>query len=60
MSQYDKKDALIAELVSALKHYTSVVSSVNDPNDFTPKMKDEGIYARNALSTAAKMGYGKE
>lgn len=47
---------LITVMQEALKHYTQVCSSVNDPNDFTPKIKDEGIYARNALSQAAKMG----
>lgn len=41
-------------LVEALKHYTDVVSSVNDPNDWTPKVKDEGHYARAILAEIEK------
>ena len=43
---------LIAEnnrLRDALKHYVNVVESVNNPDDFTPKLRDIGHYARDAL-----------
>lgn len=42
--------ALLRQARDALKQYTNVCSSVNDPNDFTPKVKDEGHYAREALA----------
>lgn len=48
--QLTAAQARIAELVEALKQYTNVCSSVYDPNDFSPKIKDEGHYARDALS----------
>ena len=48
-SQYTKK------IREALKQYTNVVSSINDPNDFTPTLKDEGIHAREALNALEKL-----
>lgn len=36
-------------LVEALRQYVGAVSSVNDPNDFSVKVKDEGHYARDLL-----------
>lgn len=45
------RDKLIAAkmMKEALEQYTQCVSSVNDPNDFTPRIKDEGEAARQAL-----------
>lgn len=41
---------LIAELVEALSHYTNVVESVYDPNDWGTKVRDAGSFARDALA----------
>lgn len=36
-------------LIAALREYVEVVSSVNDPNDFSAKVKDDGYHARDLL-----------
>ena len=43
------------ECVEALGEYTAVVESVNDPNSFSPQIKDSGAPARNALAHVAKL-----
>jgi len=48
--QFLRANECIIALRDALEHYTAVVSSVNDPTDFTSKIKDEGHYARDALT----------
>lgn len=51
---------IIEKMRDALEQYTQVVSSINDPNDFTPKMKDEGKPARDLLAELKSHGFGKE
>lgn len=53
----ERYDALTVFLVSALTHYKGVVTSVNDPKDFTPTVVDGGKEAREALKLASKAGY---
>ena len=40
---------LNAVALEALKQYTNVVTSVNDPNSWGVACKDDGHYARNAI-----------
>lgn len=49
-AQYIRRD-IVDGLVEALKQYTGVVSSVCNPNSFSPEVKDEGFHARVALTT---------
>jgi len=37
------------QMAKALEHYRAVVASVNNPNDWTPQISDEGSHARCAL-----------
>ena len=57
-----RADKLTPELIrvmelmgEALEHYTKVVVADHDPNSFTPKVKDGGNYARQALSEYRKL-----
>jgi hypothetical protein len=36
-------------MAKALEHYRACVASVNNPNDWTPQISDEGSHARCAL-----------
>ena len=44
------KREVVEKLIKTLGEYTEVVSSVNNPNNFSPEIKDEGIYAREFIS----------
>ena len=48
--QLAAKDKLLLVALEALKHYTDVVVSINDPNDFTPKVSDAGNFAKEAIT----------
>ena len=43
------RDLEMTTLRAALANYTDVVESVNDPNDWTPKVRDAGGPAREAI-----------
>lgn len=42
--------ALLDEWEKALREYVGVVESINDPASFSPKLRDAGSPARNALA----------
>lgn len=41
---------VMLQMRKALKEYTNVCRSYNDPRDFTPKVVDEGFRAREAIA----------
>ena len=47
--EIDNLRAENARLREALRHYTGVVESVNDPNNFSPMVRDAGHHARDLL-----------
>ena len=48
--QFAAANEKIKVALEALKHYTDVVVSINDPNDFTPKVSDAGNFAKEAIT----------
>ena len=53
-SHYECLLRVNAELVEALGQYVNVVVSVNDPDEWTPKVADAGAPARAAVAKATK------
>ena len=45
------KDEALKLAMEALEEYVNVVLSVNDPNEWTPKIADAGEPARKAIAT---------
>lgn len=51
-AELDRLHEVNAELVEALKHYVNVVVSVNEPDNWEPKVADGGWIARKAIAKA--------
>lgn len=48
-NRYEMLLDVAQEMARALEHYRAVVATVNNPNDWTPQISDEGSHARCAL-----------
>ena len=48
-TRYEMLLDVAKQMAKALEHYRLVVASVNNPNDWTPQISDEGSHARCAL-----------